>query len=89
MPQCGQEGQPMTENINEEYATRTLHTRDLLSGEELVIAYFPKAGVVTINGYSVTRSSYHEELEGRAVFHREMDEKLFTVDVDSLSKLFV
>jgi len=46
----------MTENDVEQYATCTLHTHDLVGGQELLIAYFPEAGVVTVNGSSVTRS---------------------------------
>lgn len=79
----------MNENNNEQYATRTLHTHDLVNGEELLIAYFPEAGVVTINTYSVTRSPEHEDKDGQAVFHRAMDQKLFTVDMNTLTKLYI
>ena len=40
----------------EQNRPRTLRTHDLVTGEELLIAYYPNAGVVTVNGYSVTRS---------------------------------
>ena len=42
---------------------RTVTTQDLLSGEKLLIAYFPNSSVVTVNGFSVIRSP---ELEDRA-----------------------
>ncbi len=78
----------MTEN-NDELDYQTLHTHDLLSDEELWIAYFPIAGVVTINGYSVTRSPELEDRAGQAVFHRALGDKLFTVEVDNLSGFFL
>ena len=59
---------------------QTVTTRDPLSGEELLIAYFPKAGVVTINGYSVTRSPELEDRASQGVFRRPLGNKLFTVD---------
>jgi hypothetical protein len=78
----------MIEN-NDEQDYRTLHTHDLLSGEQLWIAYFPTAGVVTINGYSVTRSPEQEVAASQAVFHRDLGSKLFTVESASFSKLFL
>ena len=45
----------MTEIDVEQYATCTLDTHDLVSGQELLIAYFPEAGVVTANGSSASR----------------------------------
>ncbi len=78
----------MTKNNNEQYATKTLRAHDLVSGQELLVAFFPEAGVVTINGWSVTRTPEHEDKDGQAVFHRAMDNKLFTVDMNSLRKLY-
>ena len=78
----------MTDNNNSQYATRDIRTHDLVTGEELLIAYFPEAGVVTINGYSVTRSQETEDLDGKAVFHRNLGDKVFTVAADSLSELY-
>ena len=79
----------MTDNGDVRYATRTLQTRDLSSGEELSIAYFPKAGIVTINGYSVTRSQQFEDLNGKTVFHRPLGNKLFTVATEKIATLFL
>ena len=79
----------MTEISDGQYATRTQGTHDLLSGEELLIAYFPEAGVVTINGHSVTRSPKLENSASQAIFHRALGDKLFTVSTDSFSRLFL
>ena len=46
----------MSDNGDLQRAIRILQARDRESLENLVIAYFPNAGVVTINGYTVTRS---------------------------------
>lgn len=78
----------MTEN-NYEQSYRSLHTRDLVSGEELEIVYFLKSGVVTINGFRVARSPAHEDKASQAVFHRALGDKLFTVEVDNLSGFFL
>lgn len=79
----------MTENDVEQYATRTLHTHDLVGGEELLIAYFPEAGVVTVNGSSVTRSPELEDRASQAVFLRPLGNKLFTIETSVLSRLFL
>ncbi len=76
----------MSDNNNKQYAARTVHTYDLVSGDELLFACFPVAGVVTINGYSVARA---QDMDGQAVFLRRTDKKLFTVDTLSLTKLFI
>ena len=78
----------MTDNNGSQFATRDIRTHDLLTGEELKITFFPRAGVVTINGYSVNRSQRSEDLDDRAVFLRSLDDKQFTVSTDSLSELF-
>lgn len=79
----------MTDNGGERTDTRILNTHDLVSGEEVVIAYFPKAGVVTVNGYSVTRSQEFEDLNGKTVFHRPLGSKLYTVATDKIAPLFL
>jgi len=79
----------MSDNGDVRRATRTLQTRDLVSGEDLVIVYFPKAGVVTINGYSVTRSQELEGLDGKTAFHRPLGNKLFTVATEKIATLFL
>ena len=78
----------MTEK-NDEQHYRSLHTHDLLSGEELEIVHFLNSGVVTINGYSVTRSPKLEDSAGQAVFHRALGDKLFTVASDKFGRLFL
>jgi len=79
----------MSDNGDVRRATRTLHTFDLVSGDELSIAYFPRAGVVTINGYSVTRSQEIESLGGKTVFHRPLGNKVFTVATEKIATLFL
>ena len=78
----------MSDNNGSQFATRDIRTHDLVTGEELMIAFFPRAGVVTINGYSVNRSQKFEDLDENAVFLRTLDDKLFTVSTDSLGELF-
>ena len=89
MSKCEQDGQPMNENNNEQYATRTLHIGDLVGGEGLLIAYFPGSGVVTANGSSVTRSPELEDRASLAVFLRPLDNKLFTIETSVLGRLFL
>ena len=79
----------MNENNNEQYATRTLLIHDFVSGEDLLIAYFPEADGVTINGSSVTRSPDHKDIDGQAVFHRPLGNKLLTVDTYRLSERYI
>ena len=79
----------MSDNINKQYAARTAHTYDLESGEQLLVTYFPVAGVVTINGHSVSRAQKDEDMDRQARFLWRTDKKLFTVDALSLTKLFI
>jgi len=69
--------------------TRTASTRDLVTGDELLFAYFPEAGVITVNGFSVTRSPELEDKASHAVFHRPLGNKRFTVDTAILSRLLL
>ncbi len=78
----------MTGNNGSQFAPRDMRTHDLVNGEELMITFFPRAGVVTINGYSVIRSQKFEDLDEKTVFLRSLDDKLFTVSTESLSELF-
>ncbi len=78
----------MNENNNEQNKPQTLPTHDLVTGEELLITYFPNAGVVTVNGYAVTRSPALEDKVSQAVFHRPLYDTLFTVETAILSRLF-
>ncbi len=79
----------MNENNNEQNKPQTLPTHDLVTGEELLITYFPNAGVVTVNGYSVTRSPALEDKASQAVFHRPLGNKVFTLDTAILSRLLL
>ncbi len=78
----------MTEN-NDEQHYRSLNTHDLFSGEELEIVYFLSSGVITINGYSVTRSPKLEDSASQAVFQRALGDKQFTVASDKFGRLFL
>jgi hypothetical protein len=78
----------MTEN-NYEQSYRSLNTHDLLSGEELEIVYFLKSGVVTINGFTVTRSPALEDKASQAVFHRALGDKTYTVATENFGRLFL
>ncbi len=69
--------------------THTISTRDLVTGEELLFAYFPEAGVITVNGFSVTRSPELEDRASQAVFRRPLYDKLITVETANLSRLFL
>ena len=79
----------MTNNHGKQDTTRILRTHDLKSGEKLLMAYFPEAGVVTINGFVVNRSPEREYTSKQSVFHRELDDKLFTVPSESIAQLFL
>ena len=78
----------MSDTYSKQIAARTVHTYDLESGEELLVAYFPVAGIVTINGFSVTRAQAHDDIDSQAIYLRRTDNKLFTVDTLSLTKLY-
>lgn len=54
-----------------------------------MIVYFPKAGVVTVNGYSVTQSQELEGLNGKTALHRPLGNKLFTVATEKFARLFL
>ena len=68
---------------------RTVTTRDLVTGDQLLIAYFPMPGMVTVNGYAVSRSPELEDRASQAVFLRPLGNKLFTVETAILSRLFL
>ena len=68
---------------------RTVTTRDLVTGDKLLFAYFPDAGIFTVNGFSVTRSPELEDRASQAVFHRPLYDTLFTVETAVLSALFL
>ncbi len=78
----------MNDTSNTQNASRDMRTYDLVTGEELLIVYFPKVDAMTINGYSITRSDMYEDSLGKAVFYRTPSDKPFTVSTESLSALF-
>ncbi len=78
----------MTDNNDTLYDVRDIRTHDIVTGEELLIVYFPRVGVVTINGYTVSRSQKLRDLYERALFYRPLSDKPFTVATTSLTNLF-
>jgi hypothetical protein len=60
-----------------------------VSGENLAIVFFPLTDVLTINGHSVARSQKIEDLDGKAVFHRPLGDKTFTIATEILSELYL
>ena len=79
----------MTDNKKILHTSQMLRTRDLESGEELMIVYFPTVGSVTINGASVTRSLGLGNLAEQSVFHGGPANRKFTVATDSVAKLYL
>ena len=79
----------MSDNFKGGRVPRTLHTHDLVSGEDLFIVYFPTEGVVTINGYPVTRLIGREHSVGQSVFQRGPGDKEYTVATDRATTLFL
>ena len=71
-----------------QFATQYVRTHDLVTGEELLIIYFPKEGDMTINGYSVTRSLGFGGLEGQSVFDQVLGTKKYTVPTEILRELY-
>ncbi len=88
MPQCSRKGQPVTDINDTLYDVRDIRTHDIVTGEELLIVYFPREGVVTINGYTVSRSQKLRDLYEKAVFYGPLCDKPFTVATTSLTNLF-
>ena len=81
----------MTDNGGERTAPRIIRTHDLVSGEDLVIVFFPLTDVLAINGHSVNQSLGHKGWKGWAgmsVFHRALGNKKYTVETDSIAKLY-
>jgi hypothetical protein len=68
---------------------RIRRASDLLSGEELEIAYFPKTDGITINGYSVIRSPGLTDRGGETVFHQVLGGKKFIVATNSIADLYI
>lgn len=78
----------MSSNNSSQYAVRDIKTHDLVTGEELLIVFYPDAEVLTINAYTVTRSQSADDLDEKAVFHPKIGDKVFTVAAEKLSELF-
>ena len=70
-------------------APRITRTLDRVSGEDLEIAYFPKADEITINGYSVIRSPGLTDRGGETVFHQVLGGKKFIVPTNSIADLYI
>ena len=77
----------MIDNGNGRDLPRSLRTRDRVTGEDLLIVYYSKVGVFTINGYWVTRSIRLEDTGFRTVFLQSPGNKVNTVGTVSLAHL--
>jgi len=78
----------MTDNGNVHDAPRILRTHDLVSGEALLLVYFPKAGAITINGSSVTRIPGLTGRAGQSVFHQAPGDREYIVATDVIARLY-
>jgi len=79
----------MTDNGNGRDLPRMTRAHDRVTGEDLMIVFYPKAGKVIINGDTVVLSQALAGREGESVFQQALGDKLFTVSTDSFSRLFL
>ena len=77
----------MIDNGNGRDFPRSQRTRDRVTGEDLLIVYYPKPGVFTINGYWVTRSIRLEDMGLKTMFLQSLGSKVYTVGTFSLTQL--
>ena len=77
----------MTDNGNGRDLPRMTRTHDRVSGEDLMIVFYPKAGKVIINGDTVVLSQGFSRREGESVFHQALGGKKFTVTTDIIAWL--
>ena len=78
----------MSVNGNGHDAPRILRAHDLVSGEALLLVYFPKAGAITINGYSVTQIPGLTGRAGQSIFHQAPGDREYIVATDLVAKLY-
>ena len=77
----------MIDNGNGRDLPRMTRTRDRVSGEEIMVIFYPKAGKVIINGDTVVLSQAFSGRKGESVFHQALGAKKYTVTTDIITKL--
>lgn len=77
----------MTDNGNGLELPRMIRTHDRVSGEGLMVIFYPKAGLMIINGDTVVLSQAFSGREGESVFHQVLGAKKYTVTTDIITKL--
>ena len=77
----------MTDNGNGRDLPRMTRTHDRVSGEDLMVIFYPKAGKVIINGDTVVQSQAFSGREGESVFHQALGAKKYTITTDIITKL--
>ena len=66
---------------------RVTHTHDCVSGEDLIVIFYPKAGRIIINGDTVVLSRGFSGREGESVFHPALGGRKYTVATDVIVDL--
>jgi len=77
----------MIDNGNGRDLPRMTRTHDRVSGEDLMVIFYPKAGKLIINGDMVVLSQAFSGREGESVFHQALAAKKYTVATDIITKL--
>jgi hypothetical protein len=77
----------MIDNGNGRDLPRMTRTHDRVSGEDLMVVFYPKAGKITINGDTVVLSQAFSGREGESVFNQILGIKKYTVSTDSYTQL--
>ena len=77
----------MIDNGNGRDLPRMTRTHDRVSGEDLMVIFYPKAGKVIINGDTVVLSQAFLGRAGESVFHQALGAKKYTVATDTIISL--
>jgi len=77
----------MIDNGNGRELPRMTRTHDRVSGEDLMVIFYPKAGKIIINGDTVVLSQAFSSQEGESVFHQALGARKYTVTTDIITKL--
>ena len=77
----------MIDNGNGRDLPRMTRTHDRVSGEDLMVIFYPKAGKLIINGDTVVLSQAFSGREGESVFHQSLVAKKYTIATDIITKL--
>jgi len=66
---------------------RMTRTHDRVSGEDLMVVFYPRAGKIKINGDTVVPSQAFSGRVGESVFHQALGAKKYTIATDIIAKL--